>query len=67
MFRRRPRTESAAGLNRRRDPDGGTLVLLWQQNMSAILCEMQHDVTLDQPKAAVRLTHVRAGSPSTVA
>jgi len=47
--------------------DGGTLVLLWQQNMSAILCEMQHDVTLDQPKAAVRLTHVRAGSPSTVA
>jgi HK97 family phage major capsid protein len=47
--------------------DGGTLVLLWQQNMSAILCEMQHDVTLDQPKAAVRLTHVRAGSPSTTA
>ena len=47
--------------------DGGTLVLLWQQNMSAILCEMQHDVALDQPKAAVRLTHVRAGSPSTTA
>lgn len=47
--------------------DGGQLVLLWQQNMSAILCEMQHDVTLDQPKAAVRLTHVRAGSPSTTA
>lgn len=47
--------------------DGGTLVLLWQQNMSAILCEMQHDVTLDQPKAAALLTHVRAGSPSSVA
>lgn len=47
--------------------DGGTLILLWQQNMSAILCEMQHDVTLDQPKAAALLTHVRAGSPSTVA
>lgn len=47
--------------------DGGTLVLLWQQNMSAILCEMQHDVTIDQPKAVALLTHVRAGSPSTVA
>jgi HK97 family phage major capsid protein len=47
--------------------DGGQLILLWQQNMSAILCEMQHDVTLDQPKAAALLTHVRAGSPSTVA
>lgn len=47
--------------------DAGTLVLLWQQNMSAILCEMQHDVTLDQPKAVARLTNVRAGSPSTVA
>lgn len=45
--------------------DGGQLILLWQQNMSAILCEMQHDVTLDQPKAAALLTHVRAGSPST--
>lgn len=47
--------------------DAGTLVLLWQQNMSAILCEMQHDVQLDQPKAVARLTNVRAGSPSTVA
>lgn len=42
--------------------DGGTLVLLWQQNMSAILCEMQHDVALDQPKAAVYVTKVRWGS-----
>jgi len=47
--------------------DGGTLVLLWQQNMSAILCEMEHDVALDQPKAAVRVTGIRAGSNSTVA
>lgn len=47
--------------------DAGTLVLLWQQNMSAILCEMQHDVTIDQPKAVALLTNVRAGSPSTVA
>lgn len=47
--------------------DNGTLVLLWQQNMSAILCEMQHDFALDQPKAVALLTHVRAGSPSTVA
>lgn len=47
--------------------DAGTTVFLWQQNMSAILCEMQHDVALDQPKAVALLTHVRAGSPSTVA
>lgn len=47
--------------------DGGTLVLLWQQNQSAVLCEMQHDVALDQSKAVALLTHVRAGSPSTVA
>lgn len=47
--------------------DGGTLVLLWQQNMSAILVEMQHDVTLDQPKAAAVLNKVRWGSTSAAA
>lgn len=47
--------------------DGGTLVLLWQQNMSAILCEMQHDVTLDQPKAVAVLNKVRWGSTSAAA
>lgn len=44
--------------------DGGTLVLLWQQNQSAVLAEMEHDVELDQPKAVALLTKVRWGSTS---
>lgn len=42
--------------------DNGTTVFLWQQNMMAILCETEHDVTLDQSKAVATLTKVRWGS-----
>lgn len=43
--------------------DGGTTVFLWQQNMSAILAEMEHDVALDQAKAVIRIDNVRWGAP----
>ncbi|KMO34318.1 phage major capsid protein [Methylobacterium aquaticum] len=43
--------------------DNGTTVFLWQQNMMAILAEMEHDVTLDQSKAVATLTKVRWGAP----
>lgn len=42
--------------------DDGTLVHLWQQNMMAILAEIEHDVGVDQPKAIARLTAVRWGA-----
>jgi hypothetical protein len=37
------------------------MVLLWQQNMMAILAEMEHDVGVDQPKAIAQVTGVRWG------
>lgn len=42
--------------------DGGVLVHLWQQNMSAILCEMEHDVGLDQPAAVARIEGLKWGA-----
>jgi HK97 family phage major capsid protein len=41
--------------------DGGTIVYLWQQNMSAVLAEMSHDVGLDNVKAVAKTT-VRWGA-----
>lgn len=46
------------------DTDSGVTVPLWQENRSAILMEMSHDVTLDQPKSVVKITKVRWGSTS---
>lgn len=42
--------------------DGGTTVMLWQQNMAAILCEMEHDVALMRPQGVAKMT-IRWGAP----
>lgn len=42
--------------------DGDTTVFLWQQNMSAVLAEMAHDFTVDQPSAVAKAIKVRAGA-----
>lgn len=55
------KTSTEATLN-----DDGTLVHLWQENKSAILAEMSHDVGIDNVKAVAQVTHLRAGSASSV-
>jgi hypothetical protein len=41
----------------------GTLVHLFQQNMFALLAEMQHDFGLRRPASVVRFNKVRWGAP----